>query len=513
MKREDKMSEVGKISKVGADENRRRISSIIKNKNNSITLTLGEVSNLKQIGQGGNGLVYAGIQNNEEVAIKFLVEDTKSSKLERFKAEYFNVNLIEDRTNIVNYINYEEIQFEDGYLIPAIIMKRYDKTLKELRNTSEISEKTFLKLFKFLLNALKKIHQQGIIHRDIKPENILVTKETDFVLTDFGIANYNPELYTLKAKTERKERLANYEFSAPEQAKKGAIPAPSMDIYALGQVCQWYVFGETHRGTNRSKVTDIFQSDEAEVIEIVLNKCLYNDHEQRYQSIDEILEHIKQIKEARREIDPFEEMYLLNDVIRATCPSVSRGLQFVEDEKYIKRLVENINKQSFKRKLWFNTGIGNSDFSKLKYLGNKKILLDYREIKIRGMWLFTDSVYDDLIMLETEENEPFIIDGEETYNALIVNNKHLIHGYHQNSGYIEIEDEVYSLRELEVEEHDRSNTYKYYFIGTQYHCSIIWQNDSVLDEFQEKGIVNENTVAQLIRDLRKKKHEEVVYRL
>ncbi|MCM3024657.1 protein kinase domain-containing protein [Heyndrickxia ginsengihumi] len=507
------MSEVGKISKVGADENRRRISSIIKNKNNSITLTLGEVSNLKQIGQGGNGLVYAGIQNNEEVAIKFLVEDTKSSKLERFKAEYFNVNLIEDRTNIVNYINYEEIQFEDGYLIPAIIMKRYDKTLKELRNTSEISEKTFLKLFKFLLNALKKIHQQGIIHRDIKPENILVTKETDFVLTDFGIANYNPELYTLKAKTERKERLANYEFSAPEQAKKGAIPAPSMDIYALGQVCQWYVFGETHRGTNRSKVTDIFQSDEAEVIEIVLNKCLYNDHEQRYQSIDEILEHIEQIKEARREIAPFEEMYLLNDVIRATCPSVSRGLQFVEDEKYIKRLVENINKQSFKRKLWFNTGIGNSDFSKLKYLGNKKILLDYREIKIRGMWLFTDSVYDDLIMLETEENEPFIIDGEETYNALIVNNKHLIHGYHQNSGYIEIEDEVYSLRELEVEEHDRSNTYKYYFIGTQYHCSIIWQNDGVLDEFQEKGIVNENTVAQLIRDLRKKKHEEVVYRL
>ncbi|MGG3694206.1 hypothetical protein ABEU78_16390, partial [Heyndrickxia ginsengihumi] len=161
----------------------------------------------------------------------------------------------------------------------------------------------------------------------------------------------------------------------------------------------------------------------------------------------------------------------------------------------------------------FNTGIGNSDFSKLKYLGNKKILLDYREIKIRGMWLFTDSVYDDLIMLETEENEPFIIDGEETYNALIVNNKHLIHGYHQNSGYIEIEDEVYSLRELEVEEHDRSNTYKYYFIGTQYHCSIIWQNDGVLDEFQEKGIVNENTVAQLIRDLRKKKHEEVVYRL
>lgn len=505
---------MGRVEKVGANENRRRISSFIKENNKSLTLTLGEISNLEQIGQGGNGLVYAGIQNNQEVAIKFLVEDTQSSKLERFKAEYFNVNLIEERTNIVNYINYEEIHLGDGNFIPAIIMKRYDKALNKLRgNTSEISEKVLIKLFNFLLNTLEKIHQNGIIHRDIKPENILVTKETDFVLADFGIANYNDELYTLKAKTERKERLGNYEFSAPEQAKKGAIPAPSMDIYALGQVCQWYVFGETHRGTNRRRITDVFESEEAELIEKVLDKCLYNDHEQRYQSINEIFEHIDQIKEERREVDPFEEMYMFNDVIRATCPSVSRGIQFVEDEKYVKRLVENINKKNFKRKLWFNTGIGNLDFSKLKYLGDKKILLDYREIKIRGIWLYTGSVYDDLIILETEENEPFIIDGEEVFSALIVNNKHIVDGYHQDSGYIEIEDEVYRLSELEVEEHNRSNTYKYYFIGTMYHCSILWQNDHLLDTFQKQGISDTETVAKLIKDLRKKKHEDVVFRL
>ncbi|ARK30087.1 protein kinase domain-containing protein [Halalkalibacter krulwichiae] len=508
------MAEVHNIKQVGADENKSRISSFIKKNNKSLTLSLGEVSDLKQIGQGGNGLVYAGIQNGEEVAIKFLVVGKQSSKLERFKAEYFNVNLLEERINIVNYINYEEIQCEDGYLLPAIIMKRYEKALNKLKQDSpEISEKTFIRLFNFLLNTLEKIHQHGIIHRDIKPENILVTKETNFVLTDFGIANYNPELYTLKAKTEKKERLANYEFSAPEQAKKGAIPAPSMDIYALGQVCQWFVFGETHRGTNRRKITEVFKSDEAEVTENVINKCLYNNHEQRYQSISEIFQHIDQIKESRRKVDPFEEMYLFNNVIRATCPSVSLGLQFVEDEKYVKRLVENINKQNFKRKLWFNTGIGNSDFSKLKYLGDKKILLDYREIKVKGIWLFSGSVYDDLILIETEENEPFIIDGEETFSALIINNKHIVHGYHQNSGYIEIGDQVHSLSELEVEEHDRSNSYKYFFIGTQYHCSILWQNDAVLDEFQERGIVTEETVTQLIRDLRKKKHEEVVYRL
>ena len=147
-----------------------------------------------------------------------------------------------------------------------------------------------------------------------------MTKEIDFVLSDFGIANYNPELYTLKAKTEKRERLANYEFSAPEQAEKDANPDPSMDIYALGQVCQWYVFGETHKGTNRTRITDIFKSEETEVIEIVLNKCLYNNPKERYQNINEIFGHINQIKDSRRKVDPFKEMYLLDDVISATCP-------------------------------------------------------------------------------------------------------------------------------------------------------------------------------------------------
>ena len=98
-----------------------RISSFIKQNDNSLTVTLGDISNLEKIGEGGNGLVYAGVQNNQDVAIKFLVADEQSSKLQRFKAEYFNVNLIEERTNIVNYINYEEIQFDDGYVIQLLL--------------------------------------------------------------------------------------------------------------------------------------------------------------------------------------------------------------------------------------------------------------------------------------------------------------------------------------------------------------------------------------------------------
>lgn len=139
--------------------------------------------------------------------------------------------------------------------------------------------------------------------------------------------------------------------------------------------------------------------------------------------------------------------------------------------------------------------------------------MDYKEIKIKGIWLFSGSVYDDLIMLETEEIKPFIIDGEEKYEALIINDEHLIEAHHSESGYVEIGDEVYRLRDLQVEERYRSNRYKYYFIGTMHQCSIIPSNDSILYTFQEKDKINEETVMDLIRNLRINKHREVSVRL
>ncbi|MEY9867115.1 hypothetical protein ABIE66_002494 [Peribacillus sp. B2I2] len=175
--------------------------------------------------------------------------------------------------------------------------------------------------------------------------------------------------------------------------------------------------------------------------------------------------------------------------------------------------MENINKQSFQQNLEFNTGRGNSAFSNLTYLGDKKILMDVSELKIKGIWLYTGRIYDDLIIFETEENEPFIINGKETYNALRVNNEHIVEALHLNTGYVEIGDEVFSLSDLHVQEINRSNYYKYYFIGTEFHSSIIPENDSVLDGFQEIEIINGEVVSQVIRTIRKKKHREVSYRL
>ena len=145
-----------------------------------------------RIGQGGNGLVYLATINEKEIAVKFLISDS-SRKHIRFKSEYFNTNFARNELdNIVNMIHYDELKMQNGIVIPYIIMSKYSNNLKKYRkDKSEIEEKEFLKLLDFLFKTLGSIHSKGIIHRDIKPENILVDKDNNFVLSDFGIAHYD----------------------------------------------------------------------------------------------------------------------------------------------------------------------------------------------------------------------------------------------------------------------------------------------------------------------------------
>ena len=63
-----------------------------------------EFTNNSRIGQGGNGLVYLAKINEKEVAIKFLISDSKSKAI-RFQSEYFNTNYCHNELcNIVNMI-------------------------------------------------------------------------------------------------------------------------------------------------------------------------------------------------------------------------------------------------------------------------------------------------------------------------------------------------------------------------------------------------------------------------
>lgn len=490
-----------------------QISAFIKENRNIVKTILGEIKSMKQIGQGGNGLVYSGQLNGKDVAVKFLTEAGKR-KLDRFKAEYYNVKLLPNNKDLVKYINYEEINLESELSIPIIIMQKYHCSLKDFRKNNNLNPEILKQLFIFLVNTLEFIHENGIIHRDIKPENILVSDDGSFVLADFGIAYYNTEMYELKAETQNGERLANYDFSAPEQSIKGIKPSVTMDIYSLGQICQWYCFGKTHKGTNRKRITEIYDTDLGKIIDSVINKCLHNEPIERFQNMQDVKKFIKEMKEKLREPDPYDEMHEFSVGIRSSIPEAYGKPTYITTSKTIERLINAIGERKFKKPLWFNTGIGNNEINRLKYLEKNKILLNHREINVEGLWVYsTSNLYDDLILIKWGETAPYLLGSDEhNYVAIINGGEAIIPSYKLEAGYVEIDVKIYSLDELEVDERSVYKDYEYIAIGTNYHCTIIPENDEYLRQIQDK-ILNEDEIKQLVNNISRKKHDDVLLRM
>ena len=121
-----------------------------------------------------------------------------------------------------------------------------------------------------------------------KTHELYMFKDNDIVLCDFGIAFFNPEEYEYTGHTLYKEVLGNRKFSEPEQANRGTVPHVTMDIYALGQIMQWFVIGDTHSGTGRKTLNTVLNKRLIYGLDQIIDKCLRSDPKERYQSMEEL---------------------------------------------------------------------------------------------------------------------------------------------------------------------------------------------------------------------------------
>ena len=280
---------------------------------------------------GGNGTVYFGKMSGIDVAIKFLINNSKE-KLNRFLCEFGNVILkLSEQDGIVKMFFYDEIVINNN-IYPLICMKRY---AGKLGYNEDYSEDEIIDLVKQILYSTSIIHKQGIIHRDLKPDNLLLDSNGKIHIADFGIAYYNPEFFDKTGHTTEGERLANFDFSAPEQRDSKTEPNATMDIYAIGQITQWLVFGKTTKGTHRKRLYEKFNTSRMHFLDSVVDKCLNDDPNNRYQSIEEILEEIEQynidkikvktndkvalIEDNSRNIDTIELKNALQDIMNKIC--------------------------------------------------------------------------------------------------------------------------------------------------------------------------------------------------
>jgi eukaryotic-like serine/threonine-protein kinase len=101
-----------------------------------------------------------------------------------------------------------------------------------------------IRITREVASALAVAHAQGVIHRDIKPENILLTRQDDALLADFGIARLVQDTTALPALTETGFAAGTPQYMSPEQAAGERDLTERSDVYSLGAVLYEMLAGQ-----------------------------------------------------------------------------------------------------------------------------------------------------------------------------------------------------------------------------------------------------------------------------
>ncbi len=173
-----------------------------------------------------------------------------------------------------------------------------------LKRSKQLTIETTISIAKQICEGLSQAHKLEIIHRDIKPSNIMIDKEGNVRIMDFGIAR---SLETMGI-TGSRMMIGTPEYMSPEQAVAKNVDK-STDIYSLGVLLYEMVSGKLpfdgetpfrvvlkHREEMPQDPKKIRPQIPRSLSQLIL-KCLEKEKEKRYGSVDELLTDLEKIDE------------------------------------------------------------------------------------------------------------------------------------------------------------------------------------------------------------------------
>jgi tRNA A-37 threonylcarbamoyl transferase component Bud32/ribosomal protein L7/L12 len=247
---------------------------------------------IQLLGQGGMGAVYKARQKQLDrlVALKILPPEVGQSEAfaERFTREARSLAKL-NHPQIVTV--HEFGHTEDG--LYYFLMEFVDGTdLRHVIQADELTPNQALAIVPQVCEALHYAHKKGIVHRDIKPENILLDKEGNIKIADFGLARLLDKPTTAYTLTQADQRMGTPHYMAPEQVENHSKVDHRADIYSLGVVFYEMLTGELPIGrfAPPSKKVQV----DVRLDEIVLH-TLEKEPELRYQQVSEVKTDVQMI--------------------------------------------------------------------------------------------------------------------------------------------------------------------------------------------------------------------------
>ena len=187
------------------------------------------------VGRGGMAEVYRArdLRLDRTVAIKTLRADLARDQTfqARFGREAQSAASLNNPSIVAVYDTGEDLS--TGVPIPFIVMEFVDgRTVRDLLIEGHrlLPERT-LEITSGVLRALEYSHQAGIVHRDIKPGNVMVTRNGDIKVMDFGIARAMSDAQATMTQTA--QVIGTAQYLSPEQARGERVDARS-DLYSTG---------------------------------------------------------------------------------------------------------------------------------------------------------------------------------------------------------------------------------------------------------------------------------------
>ncbi len=271
--------------------------------------TISHYKILEKLGEGGMGVVYKAQDTKLDriVALKFLPKHLlcDGEAKTRFEHEAKTASAL-DHPNIATI--YEIDEFEGECFISMAYVE--GKSLKKLLEEKTFSVKEVVDIAIQICEGLAIAHEKGIIHRDIKSDNIMLTSRGQVKIMDFGLA----KLRGVSKVTKTGSTLGTLAYMTPEQVQGIEVDQRS-DIFSFGVVLYEMITGQLpFKGEHEvaiiySILNEIpeplarYKAGVPEGLQMVVNKTLEKNRDERYQHVDDFQTDLKKIvKEVKSDL-------------------------------------------------------------------------------------------------------------------------------------------------------------------------------------------------------------------